>query len=116
MGKPQQALEELRRVIRQKPDATLAHNALGLALEDEGNLDAAVESFRAAVSLDPTFALGYYNLAYALSEQKRFKAAVYYLEKAVSLQPQEFQYQIPGWRLRTAKWKNSSKPRICFRS
>lgn len=45
-GKPAKAADELRLVLRQKPDSFLAHNARGLALENLGSLDEAKEGLR----------------------------------------------------------------------
>ncbi len=81
-GDSDRAARELRSVIGQEPDSFMAHNALGLALEALGELEAAREEYEQAVRLNSSFALGYYNLAHVLSMQKRFSAAVFYSQKS----------------------------------
>ncbi len=93
-GDSDRAARELRTVIGQEPNSFMAHNALGLALEERGELEGAREEYGQAVRLNSSFALGYYNLAHVLSMQKRFSAAVFYSQKAVSLDTQEPAYQL----------------------
>jgi tetratricopeptide (TPR) repeat protein len=93
LGDSKRAISELHAVLEQAPDSFMAHNALGLALENLTNLEGAREEYEKAVILNPHFALGYYNLAHLASAEGRFSAAVFYSQKAVNLDPQEPTYQ-----------------------
>lgn len=93
-GRSAQAVRELRAVLQRVPDSFLAHNALGLALENLTDLEGACEEYEKAVTLNTGFALGYYNLAHVASEEKRFSAAVFYSQRAVDLDPEQPSYQL----------------------
>jgi tetratricopeptide (TPR) repeat protein len=93
LGDFNRAIKELNAVLEQAPDSFMAHNALGLALENLTNLEGAREEYEKAVVLNPHFALGYYNLAHVASAEGRFGAAVYYSQKAVNLDPEQPTYR-----------------------
>src|SRR5208283_5317937 len=52
-----------RRALALKPDFAEAHNNLGSAMVETGDLQGAEDSFRAALRHNPRFASGHYNLA-----------------------------------------------------
>ena len=47
------------------PKNHAAHNNLGIALRDAGEVEEAIASFRSAIALDPKFALAHHNLGAA---------------------------------------------------
>src|SRR5262249_22772579 len=47
------AITELRAATEMKPDFAEAFTSLGIALEEEGQLEAAIEQFQRAVKLEP---------------------------------------------------------------
>ena len=88
-GKQKQAADHLRILVRQKPDFFAARNALGLVLQDLGELDGAEEEFKAALNINPRFAIGASNLAKLLHSQKRYPAEIFYLRQALASDPPE---------------------------
>jgi tetratricopeptide (TPR) repeat protein len=69
-----------------RPDWAEAHGALGNALREQGNLEAAVEEFKKVVRLRPELAAGYLSLGKAFHIQgKRGKALAAY---ATAIPPQ----------------------------
>ncbi|MGH9352429.1 MAG: tetratricopeptide repeat protein, partial [Terriglobia bacterium] len=81
------AAVELKRVIAEKPDSAKVHNALGLALQNLGQADAASEEFKTAIGVDPFFGSAFYNLGQLLSSQKRYSGAIYYFRQALTQSP-----------------------------
>ena len=65
----------------------MAHNNLGNALREQGELHAAVGSFREALRLEPEFPEACNNLGNALRQQGQLDEAVVYLRQAVRLMP-----------------------------
>ena len=55
-------LERLRQAVQQTPDSADAHNELGLALGEAGDLNGAAAELEKATRLAPDFAEAYYNL------------------------------------------------------
>ena len=53
----------------------MAHERLGLALQQQGKLDAAVESYLKALANKPDYAEAHNNLGLALNDQGKFDAA-----------------------------------------
>jgi Flp pilus assembly protein TadD len=47
------ALAAFRGAVRVKPDSPVAHNNLGFALEEKGELQAALDQYRLAMQLNP---------------------------------------------------------------
>jgi tetratricopeptide (TPR) repeat protein len=60
------AIESFRRASRQDPRFALAYYRLGLALQEDGQPDAAAEALRTAVRINPRFVPGRLGLATAL--------------------------------------------------
>jgi tetratricopeptide (TPR) repeat protein/serine/threonine protein kinase len=77
--------------VATQPRSGAAHNALGGALRDKGDLDEAIAEFRKAVELGPKNVEGHYNLGNALLKDKGNKAsrdeALVSLRTAVKLAP-----------------------------
>jgi tetratricopeptide (TPR) repeat protein len=64
-----------------------AHNALGLALVQQGKVESAILAWQRAIQLKPDFAEALANLGAALAQQKKFSEAATVLRKAVQLNP-----------------------------
>jgi Tfp pilus assembly protein PilF len=77
-----QAARELRVAVRIKPDDPLGHIALGEALGELGQNEAAIEEFKFALKSDPKSVPALDGLAKALIAQKRYSAAIAYLKDA----------------------------------
>src|SRR5438128_4933445 len=76
------AARELRVAVRIKPDDPLGHIALGEALGELGQNEAAIEEFKLALKSDPKSVPALDGLAKALIAQKRYSAAIAYLKGA----------------------------------
>src|SRR2546426_1863005 len=76
------AARELRVAVRIKPDDPLGHIALGEALSELGQNEAAIEEFKLALKSDPKSVPALDGLAKALIAQKRYSAAIAYLKDA----------------------------------
>jgi tetratricopeptide (TPR) repeat protein len=81
------AVLHLRRAVDLKPDSVDAHNALGMALKDSGQLGEAEKQFREILKTDPNSVEALNHLAEILAAQKLYSAAIGYWDKALSLDP-----------------------------
>jgi tetratricopeptide (TPR) repeat protein len=79
---PSRAARELRVATRIKPDDPLGHIALGQALSELGQNEAATEEFKFVLKSDPKSIPALGGLAKALIAQKRYAAAIAYLKDA----------------------------------
>jgi Flp pilus assembly protein TadD len=61
-----EAIRQYQEALRLNPGYALAHNNLGYALGQKGQLDEAIRQYQKAISLDPGCALAHTNLARAL--------------------------------------------------
>ena len=84
-----QAIRELE--IASKLDASRAqvHLALGVALEESGQLAAAEAELRTSLRLDPQSIRALIHLSAVLMAQKRPSVAVRYLNQALALDPRD---------------------------
>jgi tetratricopeptide (TPR) repeat protein len=92
-GDASRAVEELRLVLQQAPQDSMAHNALGLGLETLGDYGSSEREFKTALEIDPQFDMAYFNLAHVLGAQGNYPAVIFYLKKAVALAPQQPAYR-----------------------
>jgi Flp pilus assembly protein TadD len=69
MGDPNEAIAQLRELIRLDPTHAAAHNDLGSLHAMQGNLTTALEHFEEAVRLDPGDAAARQNLDTARKAQ-----------------------------------------------
>jgi len=76
-----------RDTISKNPNAWMAHNNLGVFLEQQGNLDEAMAHFAKAIRIKPDHALAHYNMAEALARQEKFEEAMAYNLKALQIKP-----------------------------
>jgi superkiller protein 3 len=88
-----------QKALAREPKLALAHNAVGLTLVADGNLNGARVAFQKAAQLDPRLALAHLNLGYVNWQQKRFDDARKSYERAGSLNPES---AIPHHSLSTA--------------
>jgi WD40 repeat protein/tetratricopeptide (TPR) repeat protein len=92
-------LLEHRKAIELDPKSAYAHNNLGLALRDQGDLASAVAEFRKAIDLKPDYAEAHCNLGDALRRQGEFQAALEELCRG-----HELGLRNPHWRYPSAAW------------
>src|SRR5262249_1482221 len=81
------------------PKLANAHNLLGLALKDKGQVDEAIVCYRKAIELSPKFDEAYCNLGHAFRSQGRFAEAL-----AAYQRGHELGTRRSGWRYPSAQW------------
>ncbi|MGE5306739.1 MAG: tetratricopeptide repeat protein [Alphaproteobacteria bacterium] len=67
--------------------SAFAHNNLGVALEERGNVQEGVQQVREALRIDPAFAEAHNNLGYFLAKQGLLDEGIRELREAVQLKP-----------------------------
>ena len=65
----------------------LAHDSLGVALGDQGQIDEAIRQFHEAIRLVPDHAEFHFNLGIALAQQSKLAEAIQHFEQALRLKP-----------------------------
>ncbi len=73
--------------LAKNPACWMAHNNLGSAYLDRGQLNEAEAEFTAALRINPQLAAGYYNLAGVLEQKGRHDDAVRNYQEAIRLKP-----------------------------
>ncbi len=81
------AATEQTNVLSRALGAVEKHNKLGMALQAEGDFDAAIEHYEAALLIDPKDATTHYNLGMALQAQGDLDAAIQHYEAALRVNP-----------------------------
>lgn len=78
-------MEFARQALCRKPDSPAAHNNLGYALKEKGELERAVSACRTAIRLRPGYAEAHNNLGNALKEQGDLIGAIACYKAAIEL-------------------------------
>jgi len=65
----------------------LINNNLGIALADNGDLDAAIREFQAAIGINPNYANAHYNLGNAFCRTRNMDAAIQEFQEAIRINP-----------------------------
>jgi tetratricopeptide (TPR) repeat protein len=73
--------------LRYYPDAYLAYNNLGNALQQAGELTQAMEQYELALQIDPDFAVAHNNLGSVLLEKGQLSEAMEQFERALQIKP-----------------------------
>ncbi|MFC1857526.1 tetratricopeptide repeat protein [Thermodesulfobacteriota bacterium] len=68
-------------------DNHVAHNNLGVALEEKGMIDKAADHFRAALAIKPDYAEAHNNLGFVLATKGRTIEAISHYSMAIRLNP-----------------------------
>jgi tetratricopeptide (TPR) repeat protein/tRNA A-37 threonylcarbamoyl transferase component Bud32 len=87
---PATAAERLawfRSAVTVRPGSSVAHDSLGVALWDRGDVDGAVAEFRTAIRLDPGYATPHSNLGVALKRKGDVDGAIAEYRTAIRLDP-----------------------------
>ena len=78
-----------RRAIAVTENNALAHNNLGLALDDQGRFAEAIEQFQIALSVDPQYHAAHNNWGTALHQRGRHEEALVQFESALRIRPED---------------------------
>jgi protein O-mannosyl-transferase len=76
-----------RHAIAVDPQNFVAHDCLGAALANQGDLEAAEKSYRVALSLSPGYSTAWNNLGCALRGQHKYTEAIAAFQTALTLNP-----------------------------
>ncbi len=77
----------LQAAISLRPESSMAHSNLGVALAARNHLDGAIRHYHKAIELDPNFAFAHNNLGLALAAKKDLDGAIRHYHKAIQLDP-----------------------------
>jgi len=94
LGRPAEAAVQFRAWLAQAPEDAGAHHALGLAVAESGEIEAAISHLRQAIAIDPTPAAGWSNLGMLLKIQRQFEDAIAAHDAAVLRAPQDPQIRV----------------------
>jgi tetratricopeptide (TPR) repeat protein len=83
-----------RTTLAINPGCWMAHNNLGIALFEKGQLDEAIVHYRATLQMQPNFWDADYNLGNALLGKGEVDEAIFYCDKAVAKQPNDPDAQV----------------------
>jgi tetratricopeptide (TPR) repeat protein len=86
-GKSTQAVRELKKAAKLKPDEFLFHANLGTVYYYRGSYRKAIKEYQEALKVNPLFGMGYANLSYTYGLLNQVREALRYMEKAVRLNP-----------------------------
>ena len=103
------AIDHLARAVSAYPSFVAAHNALGIAYLNLGQIQQARDEFALAVSLDDYLPESHLNLGCAQLELQQYSEAVQSLKKASSIAPVDLQLQTA---LAYAQFKNRDYPAV----
>jgi len=104
----------LESILLTKPSFAEAHEVLGVAKENLGDLNAAIREFRTSLKLNPKSVATLYELADALTQQHQYDAATLFIEQALASSPtadQTFHLQLARARVydETEHWSEAIK-------
>src|SRR6266436_4151184 len=92
LGRGDEAIEILQKVLQARPDSAIAHLNLGMALSADGfDLPSALAQFSEAIRSDPNSAASHFNKGRVLHELNRFEESRAELDTACRLQPENVQ-------------------------
>ena len=74
-------------VVAQRPNNPRAHNNLGIALADRGQVDEAIAHYRKALEIKPDYAEAHNNLGIALAGRGQVDEAIAHYRKALEIKP-----------------------------
>ena len=86
-GRFPELIDLLTKTLELRPNNPDAHNNLGNALMEQGDLNAAIASYNIALQLKPNYPEAHNNLGVAFQEQGDLNAAIDSFNKALGLKP-----------------------------
>jgi tetratricopeptide (TPR) repeat protein len=82
-----EAITEYQKALKIKPDYAKAHNNLGFALLQKGNVDEAIVHYQQALQINPDIAGTCYNLGIALLQKGNMAEAIVYFQRVLQIMP-----------------------------
>ena len=98
----------MRRSIQLRPDVSVVHQDLGIALASQGRLEEAMAEYRKAIQFGPQRAYPYFCLGTALERLGRVKDAVAQYRNAARWDPR----MVEAWRNLAAILATDSSPEL----
>lgn len=87
LGRPAQARDAFRELNRRFPDGAWTHYLLGVAYENQAQLDKAIEEYKAALARDPKLPNAAFAIGYIYWRQRDAESAKTFFEKQLESQP-----------------------------
>lgn len=94
------AMDALRQLLSQDPDAAEAHAFLALCLLDKQRLHAAASEAKMALALDPGLETAHYALAHILIAKRQFRQAEEHVNRVLEMDPNDSDYYLLAANLR----------------
>lgn len=82
------SLDLFERSVQVTPNNWLAHNNLGTAKFNKGQLDEAISHYETALSIKPDYITPHYNLGNLFLNQGQIKQAAFHLREALKIKPE----------------------------
>jgi len=82
-----ESIDWLKRAIKIKKDEPLLHFTLGLALQENGELDEALSTYENVIRLKPDYIQAHLNIGFILDKQEKFDKAELRYKQVIVLQP-----------------------------
>ncbi|MEJ6481807.1 tetratricopeptide repeat protein [Nostoc punctiforme UO1] len=83
----EEAAVKYKAALRLDPNSIIAHNNLGIALDDQGKLEEAIAAYQRALLIDPNYANAHNNLGIELSNQGKLDEAIAAYQRALLIDP-----------------------------
>lgn len=99
VGKPKEALEAVRQLVKIEPEIAGHWTEMGRLLLDRGDDEAAIAALERSLALDETRSPAWNNFGLALTRAKKWQEAVFAFDRAIDCDP-----------FNTAPMLNSTKP------
>jgi hypothetical protein len=78
-----------RHALEVTENNAIAHEGLGVALDNKGQIDEAIGQFQESVRLKPSYGQAHYNLGVALFQRGRTDEAIFQFQEALRLNPNQ---------------------------
>jgi hypothetical protein len=78
-----------RHTLEVTENNAIAHDGLGVALDNKGQIEEAISQFQECVRLKPTYARAHYNLGVAFFQRGRTDEAIQQFQEALHLEPNQ---------------------------